>query len=141
MNRPEERVERRDQTATTLSRIGTRLPRRCTIEGFVEDAGRPGGLSLASLPPLACLRVQTRNTLYRIVVVRPPRPEILVQGGQFFVARTAAQLCGCSFGGSFLKLAWIGVEMSMEIHHEGRRIVTSPVRSIEVQPESTAPPV
>lgn len=137
MRDPEDELGCSIDDQVTVDQAATVVPRRCTIAGFTEEVSRSGGLNLSELGPLACLLVRTRNTLYRIVVIRPPEPEILVQGGFFFTERTEARLCGCSYGGSLLKLAWIGFDMSMEIHHGGRRIVTSPVSAIEIQREPT----
>jgi hypothetical protein len=47
-----------------------------------------------------------------------------------------ARLDGSSFGGALLKVAWLGVGLRMEICCNGQRIVTSPVRSFEIQPEA-----
>ena len=103
------------------------LPRTATLDGFVESVSGDG-ISLRDLEPLTTLLVATCNTQYRIIVSR--QNTILVQGGRFFPEATSAQLEGSSAGGSFLKLAWIGVGLRMEISARGQRIVTSPVRTI-----------
>jgi hypothetical protein len=103
------------------------VPPAATLEGFVATAAG-NGISLHEVEPLTRLLVCTCNTRYRIVVSR--QNTILVQGGRFFPDLTSAQLEGSSAGGSFLKLAWIGVGMRMEISAGGQRIVTSPVRAI-----------
>jgi hypothetical protein len=104
------------------------IPRNATLDGFVQSAAAGDGVSLRDLEPLTTLIVHTRNTIYRIIVSR--NSAILVQGGQFFPDATVANLDGSSAGGSFLKIAWIGVGMRMEISAGDRRIVTSPVRAI-----------
>ena len=38
---------------------------------------------------------------------------------------------GSGFGGSFLKLGWIGLGLRMEVLWDGERIITSGVREIE----------
>ena len=40
---------------------------------------------------------------------------------------------GSSFGGSCLKLGWVGVGLRMEFHAEDQWIITSHVRSIAVE--------
>ena len=104
------------------------IPRNATLDGFVQSAAAGDGVSLRDLEPRTTLIVRTRNTIYRIIVSR--NSAILVQGGQFFPDATVANLDGSSAGGSFLKIAWIGVGMRMEISAGDRRIVTSPVRAI-----------
>ena len=106
---------------------GHALPRAATLDGFVESASGDG-ISLRDLEPLTSLIVITCNTHYRIVVSR--ENAIQVQGGRFFPELTSAQLEGSSAGGSFLKVAWIGVGMRMEIFAHGQRIVTSQVQRI-----------
>jgi len=104
------------------------IARNATLDGFVQSAAAGDGVSLRDLEPRTTLIVRTRNTIYRIIVSR--NSAILVQGGQFFPDATVANLDGSSAGGSFLKIAWIGVGMRMEISAGDRRIVTSPVRAI-----------
>jgi hypothetical protein len=125
------------------TRIGTPaestvLPREATLDGFVQSTSG-AGISLRELEPLTTLLVGTCNTQYRIIVSR--QTAILVQGGRFFPHVTTATLDGSSAGGSFLKVAWIGVGLRMEISAGGQRIVTSPVRSIttEREPQSLRP--
>jgi hypothetical protein len=111
-----------------------------TLDGFGAAVARSRGLALGQLGPLDVLTVQTRNTLYRIVVPRPPDPEILVQGGVFFPHRTRARLAGSSLGGSLLKVSWIGAGFRMEFYYAGQRIITSPVRSVEVEGDAVPGP-
>jgi hypothetical protein len=106
------------------------VPSVATLDGFSESAAEWPGFSLLDLDPLTDLLVETRNSVYRIVVVH--RTEVVVQGGCFFPAMTAARFAGATFGGSLIKLAWIGLGMCMEIHGDMGPIVTSPVRSIRL---------
>jgi len=108
------------------------IPRDATLDGFIQSASAGDSVSLCDLEPLTTLIVRTCNTSYRIIV--SPNSAILVQGGRFFPDTTAAHLDGSSVGGSFLKIAWIGVGMRMEISAGDRRIVTSPVRTIVTEP-------
>lgn len=106
------------------------IPREATLDGFVQSASG-AGVSLRDMEPLTTLLVATCNTQYRIIISR--QSAILVQGGRFFPEVTSAHLDGSSAGGSFLKVAWIGVGMRMEISAGGQRIVTSPVRTITTE--------
>ena len=98
------------------------------MDGFVAASSASDGISPRDLEPLTTLRVRTCNSHYRIVISH--QTAIYVQGGRFFPESTDARLDGSSFGGSFLKMGWIGVGLCMEIWARGQRIVTSPVRSI-----------
>ena len=98
-----------------------------TLDGFAAATSGPG-VALRQLEPLTELMVQTRNTSYRIVVSH--EADIVIQGGTFFPDPTRAHVEGSSVGGNLLKIGWIGVGLRMEIVAEGRRIVTTAVRSI-----------
>lgn len=104
------------------------VQRRATLEGFTHDVAGVEGVDLRDLEPLTVLRVRTRNSLYRIVVSDGSR--VLVQGGAFFPEHTTGHLSGSGFGGSLLKLGWIGVGLRMEFLAGERRIVTSRVTGI-----------
>ena len=121
-----------DLTGTLPSpRIPSMVARVATLDGFVDAAGMCPGISLFDLDPLTVLQVETCNSVYRIVVSQ--RAAVFVQGGQFFPVLTRAHLAGATFGGSMLKVAWIGVGMRMEIFGDDGPIVTSPVRRISIE--------
>jgi hypothetical protein len=105
-----------------------RVPRAATLDGFVSEVTASEGISLYDLDPLTTLVVRTCNSLYRIIVSQ--RTAVLIQGGSFFPDVTEGHVQGSSFGGSLLKVAWIGIGLCMEICAGGQRIVTSPVRAI-----------
>ena len=79
---------------------------------------------------LETLVIKTANSTYEITIICGKDGDILVRGGDFFPQKTQARLAGASFGGSFLKLRGVYLGMNMEILHEGRTIITSPVQSI-----------
>ena len=115
------------------------VPRCCTLEGFARKMSSSDGVGVRQLEPITRLLVHTQNTLYRITVVKPFEGRILIQGGSYFPEATLGRLLGSSVGGSMLKISWIGVGLRLEIGHEGQRIVTSPVRSLEVEDDSSLP--
>ncbi len=86
-------------------------------------------VSVATLDEFQQIHVCTQNTLYELIVVNA-RGEVRVRGGRYFPDWTAARLAGCTSGGSFLKRLTISLGLQMEIECDGRRIVTSPVRTI-----------
>ena len=115
------------------------VPRHCTLDGFAQETALRGGLKIAGLAALTRLDVQTHNTHYRIILLDPSESTAIVQGGRFFANPSEVYLCGSSYGGTLLKMAWIGYGMRMEIMSEGRRIVTSPVVNIETVDDSDLP--
>ena len=109
----------------------TLVAHTATLDGFVDATTSADGICVRDLEPLTTLVVRTCNSRYRIIV--SCASTILVQGGRFFPEVTDARLEGSSAGGSFLKVAWIGVGLRMEISAGGQRIVTSPVRAITTE--------
>ncbi len=94
---------------------------------------------MRELLPLTKLRVRTHNSLYQLTVLSPGESTVLIQGGQFFAEPVEASLGGSSYGGCMLKTHWIGLGMRMEIYGEDSHIVTSPVRSVEAEDDSSLP--
>jgi hypothetical protein len=78
------------------------------------------------------LIIQTRNSVYEIIVIDAPSGEILIRGGQMFPELTPARLTGATLGGSFCKMRGIYAGFRMEINANGSRTVTSPVESIGI---------
>lgn len=115
------------------------VPRHCTLSGFAEATSELTGLHVGSLAPVTRLAVTTRNTEYKITVIEPREWKVLVQGGRFFPTERIAFLCGSGFGGTLLKVAWIGIGLCCELSTEGQRVVTSPVQALQVLADDTLP--
>ena len=115
------------------------VPRVCTLEGFGEDTQSGSGIDVRGLEPLTRLRVRTHNSLYQLTVLSPGESTVLIQGGQFFTEPVEASLGGSSYGGCMLKTRWIGLGMRMEIYGDAGHIVTSPVRSVHAEDDSSLP--
>ena len=92
-------------------------------------------VSVAALDEFQQIHVCTQNTLYELIIVNDGG-DIRVRGGRYFPDWTAARLAGCTGGGSFLKRLTIALGLQMEIESDGRRIVTSPVRTIALLEQS-----
>ena len=115
------------------------VPRYCTLEGFAQETTDCSGVEVAGLSPLTRLQVQTQNTLYELTLIDPLESVVLIQGGRFFTEPSEAHLCGSSYGGTLIKLSWIGLGMRMELASQGRRIVTSPVEIVEMLDDNDLP--
>jgi hypothetical protein len=103
-----------------------------TLSGLVDVLADIECVRLRDVPPSTTLLVRTVNSQYRVVITQ--EGNVSVQGGAFFPEPTAASLDGASIGGSSLRVGYICVGLLVEIRAGGRRIVTSPVRSIAVVP-------
>lgn len=126
--------ETREQTRDDIL-----VPRRATLDGFAQEVALAGGVEISNLDALTRMSVHTENTCYKIIVLGPNEPKVILHGGRFFGDPTIVCLSGSSFGGNFLKMGWIGYGMRMEVYHDGRRIVTSPVKEIEILDDSQLP--
>ncbi len=113
------------------------VPRHRTLDGFIEAVSQTDGIGLIDVDAFTTLVVRTDNSVYRITILKPHACEVLVQGGAFFPERTRACLSGSSFGGSCLKLGWVGLGMHLEFHAGDQWIITSHVHSIAVEPSAT----
>ena len=110
---------------------------RSTRDGFAREVAASDGIDVREMEPLTTLLVQTTNSFYRIIPLEAGRSRIMVQGGPFFPDFIAADLAGSTFGGSFLKMHWIGGGLRMEINSGGKRFVTSPVRSFWIEQDGS----
>ncbi len=73
------------------------VPRRCTLDGFIEEVSRADGIGLIDVDAFTTLVVQTENSVYQVTILKPHAKEVLVQGGAFFPVRTKACLNGLEF--------------------------------------------
>ncbi len=89
------------------------------------------GVQLDELPALESIAVQTRNTLYEMVVVDGPQGEVLVTGGRFFPVQTRARVNGCTLGGSCLKWRGIYPGFLLELQIGSELVITTRVRAVE----------
>ncbi len=116
------------------------VPRYRTLDGIVAAVSQTDGIGLIEVDAFTTLVVRTDNSVYRITILKPHLREVLVQGGKFFPERTRACLSGSSFGGSCLKIGWIGLGLHLEFHAGDQWIITSHVRAIAVEPSVTGAP-
>lgn len=89
-----------------------------------------GGVYLDELPNGAALEVKTQNRFYRIV--NHGRGEALISGHPKFCPHPVlVKIHGSNWGGSMLKVRFIGRGMHLEFRHpEFRTIVTSRIVDI-----------
>ena len=113
------------------------VPRHRTLDGVVEAVSQADRIGLIDVDAFTTLVVRTDNSVYRITILRPHAREVLVQGGKFFPERTRACLNGSTFGGSCLKIGWVGLGLHLEFHAGDQWIITSHVRAIAVEPSAT----
>jgi hypothetical protein len=103
-----------------------------TLEDVLSSADETYGISIDSLEPGTTIRVTTRHSHYRFVVLDPPG-EVLVTGGPMFAEGTIVRLEGSTVGDSVLKVGWILVGFKMEMRFRAVRIVSSRVLAVTIQ--------
>ena len=101
-------------------------PRTGTLKGFVDSP--LNGVDLRTAPPMLELRVETKNTTYRMIAAG--QGHVHIEGGSYFPTLTAAHVDGASAEGRMVRSGWVVVGLCMEISANGQHIATSPVRSI-----------
>ncbi len=130
----------RDTTHHASQRSPDVVPWHRTLDGFVEAVSQADGIGLTDVDAFTTLVVRTDNSVYQITILRPHAREVFVQGGAFFPERTRAYLGGSSFGGSCLKVGWVGLGLHLEFHAGDQWIITSHVRAIAVEASATGAP-
>ena len=80
-------------------------------------------LRLADLTPYTRLRIRTRSSEYRLVVVAPMDREVVIEGGRRFDEPTRARLLGDGV---------VAVGEVLPLQLDARKVVTTRVRSVEV---------
>jgi len=104
------------------------------LADVLPQGGQVTDIDLRSLPPGTELCVDTRNSRYRLVMLDGSGCNALVQGGRYFSQETEARIDGSTLGGSVLKAGWICLRLCLEFSVRGKRMVTSRVRAINVEP-------
>jgi hypothetical protein len=104
-----------------------------SLDSCVKDFPENQGIHISHLVPFQGVQIQTQNNPYSLFVLEPSEGKVLVRGGQYFPVFKEAYLCGSTWGGSILRLGWIGLGMCLEIYVDGIRIVTTPLKAFSVE--------
>jgi hypothetical protein len=113
------------------------VPASAVLSTWQSYAWRDG-VQIDNLMAFDRVTVKTRHSTYEIIVVASGSAEVMVRGGEFFPEFTRARLAGCTLGGSFLKLRSIFIGFHMEFALGEGVIITSPVRTIDVDPAASS---
>lgn len=90
-----------------------------------------GGVFLSDLQPRTVLRIETQHHCYTALFLGDN--QALIWGHPEFCPRPVpVAIAGSTWGGTMLKVRYVGRGMRLEFHHPGYRtpIVTSPIREI-----------
>ena len=111
------------------------------INSNIVQSEVEGGVYLNDLPEGYELEIETENHAYR--VVKQSKGKALISGHpKFCPTPVLVSIHGSSWGGSMLKIAYIGRGMHLEFRHpEYRIITTSRIRDIRPAPVEQRPSV
>lgn len=107
------------------------------LNAAIAKSDEDGGVWLEDVPVGKTVAMQTRNTLYGICKVGPLTFTIFGHP-KYCPEPTPCNIFGSSWGGSMLKVGWIGVGMCLEFSlipmHEDGPLTTSAIKSVRVLP-------
>ncbi len=89
------------------------------------------GVNIHKLKAGTKIIVTTKNSTYTLEVTKN-KGEIWAQGGKKLPERQKVYFTGSTFGGSMIKLGWIGLAMYMEMHFNNKILKTSSVRAAKI---------
>ena len=128
-----QRLQRQNPTGTLVSeKRGAEIRTSGSLDNLMKISPVLPGITLESLAPFDSLRVTTLNSDYRIFLLDPKTGRALVEGG-CFPEPVEAVVNGSNFGGSTLRVGWIGTGLRLEMWVDNRLVSTSPVQSFYVQ--------
>ena len=90
-----------------------------------------GGVSLEGLPPDTVLHIRTQHHFYTVLLLG--EGSVLISGHpQYCPQPVQVTIAGSTWGGSMLKMRFIGRGMHLEFHHPAysTAIITSPIQEI-----------
>ena len=130
---------REAQNGKEIQRATHQVPRYCSLDGFAEMSSSAEGIALRKLSAFDTIYVHTANGDYSIFLLEPEDGRALVQDGRLFVEPVEVNVSGSTFGGSMLKMGWIGIGLYLEMYAYGNRITTPVVLSFSVKHELSIP--
>jgi len=74
------------------------------------------GINVHTLKPGTTVLAVTRNSLYKIIKGDRDEYDVIIQGGKRFYEPIGVNFSGSTFGGSMMKIGWIGYGMHMEFY-------------------------
>jgi hypothetical protein len=111
------------------------------IRGWPRDAAGDA-IHLDACAPFERLAVRTQKSEYELVVLPGTPGAVLVRGGRYFNEFRPAALAGSICGASAIRVRTIEVGGRLELHADGRIIVTSIIQDVSrVEGERDGPVV
>lgn len=104
----------------------------------IKQSEKDGGVFLQDIPNGHIVEVHTRNSVYVIAVIDKEKGKVAIQGnGKHLQQPTVGYLQGSTFGGSMLKVGWIGIGMHLEVQlARGGFLTTSVMQTVEIKKDA-----
>lgn len=92
------------------------------------------GISIHKLKAGTTVFAVTKNSVYKIIKSSKDQYEVTIQGGKHFLEPVYANFSGSTFGGSIMKIGWIGYGMYMEFYvpSHKKKYRTTPVEAARI---------
>lgn len=84
---------------------------------LIEEQSEKGGIVVSELSAGTKLEVQTMNTLYKLEITDPEKGKAIAEGGKLLPEPKEVSVLGCTWGGSMLKVDWIGHQMCLQMFY------------------------
>ena len=112
------------------------------IVKLIEQSEKDGGIWLKDVEPDQLIEVYTQKSIYRLALVDKVKHLVAVNStGAHIDKPEICTLNGSTFGGSMIRLGWIGIGMNLEFHRRRKVrpiLTTSAVKTIKVKKDSKA---
>lgn len=104
----------------------------------IKQSEKDGGIFLKDIPDSYIVEAHTQNSVYTVAVIDKDKSKVAVLGNNKYLAQPeVCYLRGSTFGGSMIKLGWIGVGMHLEINPAvGGIITTSSIKTVKVKKDA-----
>ena len=125
---------RRELLQDCLRKVDDELDRIMSVyEEGTEVTETTGGLKLDSLKPFDIIKLRTRNSDYRILLLDPLTGRVLVEGGNHLPEPSEALVRGSAICGLPFKEGSLDIGSRLEMWVDEKVFITSPIESLEVQ--------
>ncbi len=106
------------------------------LVALIQKSERDGGIFLKDVPNPedAIVEVHTQNSIYTIAIIDLEKGEVAMQGGKYLPEPELCYFRGSTFGGSMIKVGWVGVGMHLEVNSSRAGLLTtSSIRTVKVK--------
>ena len=106
------------------------------LDAILKEQKELKGIQVDQLPKGTKINVTTKNSLYKMETLR--RNKVYLQGGTCkdgsitFPEKTLAYFLGSNFGGSAIKMGYIGYGLFMEFQIGRRYLITSSTKTVQI---------